>query len=353
MTHPATTIRLAVSQPPSRIPVAHGLRDMPGCSVADLERSAPHDSEALATYLRRVYGSAPAHQLQTWRWHLKDVVHFDYLLPHVQALCTKPLGDAPEHSLRRNGSGLPTHAFYALPASFGGWSRHFAGTRVLWHFDHTRACPPGGARIHHGGDPDMSVVERRGWVEVMHVAAHERRRVLGFNAREFLWMNRAHGSGLWYNQGQTRVHDDFGCGSDCSPNETSRGGNAYLLQQGAAGLDTVVFERRVGSERLCTPTGRGVFYMYELVGLQHGPCGRDPAQTACPNAMNARQHTSGGWQINGTECLYSAWDLSSLRWGWPDRWPLASRCPTNCTHQKISDRSELQQFRIGCNWSAG
>ena len=86
--------------------------------------------------------------------------------------------------------------------------------------------------------------------------------------------------------------------------------------------------------------------------MQHGPCGRDPAETACPNAMLERQHTSAGWHVNGTECLWSAWDLRSLRWGWPDQWPLTSRCPTDCTHHQRPGTPNFKLFRIGCNWSA-
>lgn len=237
------------------------LRHSPGCLVADLERSAPPNSEALASYLRRVYGSAPAQQLQAWRWHLKDVVHFDYLPPHVQALCTAPLGNAPAGLLALNRSLLATHAFYALSTTFAGWSRDFGITRMLWHFHHTRACPREGARTHHGGDLSLSKDEHNGWIEVAHVAAHKRELLTGFNLREFLWMNRAHGSGLWYRQGRTRRHADFCDSPQCTTrfNET-RGSDGYLLRMGQTGFDTVVFERRVGDETLCRQGSGAEFY---------------------------------------------------------------------------------------------
>lgn len=139
--------------------------------------------------------------------------------------------------------------------------------------------------------------------------------------------------------------DSFDCGKDA---------HDCLVEQRGKGRDTLVFERRVSDDSLCKP-GKSVlpFYNYELVGLRHENCGRDPAVTACPNVVRFRAKTRSGTFSSGTECIWSAWDLKSLRWGWPENWPDGSRCPRACTHQRLDNffaavgRHKL--YRVGCN----
>ena len=334
----------------------------PYCSLAALEDAIPAASPALALYLSLVYGSAPPAELARWSWNEKDVVHFDALPPALRAsACTPPLGNA---TYETNATmRLAKAAFYDITCP-AGWSRCLANTRMLWRFDgsdHSSVCK--GERGHYGGsNASVRGTELLAWAEVSHVQRYRSSTMSGADERTHLWMERARGSGLWYNYGWTITQDDFHWCTDCRFRENNL---SSLIREG---VETLVFQRRVGDPgqihpghlQRCAPGQVTTpFYKHEIVSIVPPPLCENATRhshashtSACPN-LPAVLHRSPKHPPEGTDCLFTSWDLSRLRWGWPPPHAHASDgvCPF-CTHTLVENLAwgEIKTFRIGCNW---
>lgn len=375
------------------------LNNAPYCTLAGLEAAMPASSFALGRYLSLVYGSAPRAELAHWSWNTKDVIHFDLLpRPLREAACTRPLGNATYEVNTTTRLAVP--AFYDVGCS-SGWSRCLANTRMLWRFDGSdasRVCK--GEPIHHGGnDISMQRFEDEGWEEVSHVQYYRSSIVMGGDERTRLWMERARGSGLWYRQGRMVTFDDFNSLQQLVPNCTSKD---TLMCSESERIDTLSFERRVGDpgqihpshSHRCSPGHVfDPFYKREIVSLALGQlrCESREATTPPTATANASQgegdssgtdamrlDTSGPWRTSantsstpsacpnlpavlrrhashppeGTECLFSSWDRSRLRWGWPPPRDHHSDgiCP-QCLHTLGEHVGGTFHFNIRCDWA--
>ena len=348
------------------------------CALAAVTAALPPASLALATYLEGVYGSAPLARLQSWSWARTDVLYLD-LLPRDarQAGCTPPLGDATR--VENASLRLASSAFYALECP-EGWSRCFEHSRMLWRFDGVddeRLCQ--GEGQHMGGSTNVSAIsEHLGWVEVSHLQAYSHRALAGQPERDHLWMDLARGSGLWYWRGRTLTANDVLNCAECSSKK--RGDHKEIEQYATASHhETLVFRRRVGDAGQTHPMTHRMarcwpghvylpFYKVEIVGLLPAPCDALLAsETVCPNLptilynASAPHHSTPRHAPTGTECLFSAWNRTRLRWGWPGARKVLpdgqGSCP-HCTHERVTGPNGTASllnggaagFRIKCQW---
>ena len=302
-----------------------------GCHVDRLSAALPAGSPGLAAYLRRVYGSngLPEERLHSWRWEEKDVLWVRHLNASVKAIaCTPPFGQAPHPQFISAGQ-----AFIAIAAA-DSWVRSFEATGLLWRFEASAACSASGDPYDRGGtsgrrgevrrwvDPWTQTPGRPNeWVEISHVQIHggKNNSATDQSEREFFWMYRARGSGLWYRPGWTHRRDDFhtarGDGRSQSwpdepPAEASLTDKMRAMR--SRGVETIELVKRVADyvgsvnrSGRCGPGARTPFYTHELVGLRPRVCGE--RATPCPGL-----------------CLPA---VSALRFGWPENGERGAVCP--------------------------
>jgi hypothetical protein len=184
-------------------------------------------------------------------------------------------------------------------------------------------------------------------------------------------MDEARGSGLWYWLGRTLTVPDVRNCVECGS------AHAVIFQHAAATEhESIIFSHRIGDNAQTLPTrvhprcapGHSYlpFYKVEIVGLRPEPCSSTASTngtlrhekaisgsaggSVCPNLPDVLSNLHPTHPPEGTECMWSAWNRSRLRWGWPED-SEGAVCPS-CTHQRVEKIDQGYRYHIGCRWQS-